>query len=183
MREIEVKLKARDLEALQKKLEARGCALSAPIRQHDVIYSRAGSTVEWEESKQGHIVMRVRRMDNKAEFNLKEQRSSEMDNIEYETEVKNPEAMEKILSVLGYAPQVEVEKIRRKGKLGEYEICLDQVKELGNFVEIEKLTDDEANPDNVREELFGVLEDLGLSRSDEEKRGYDTQMYQLRHHK
>lgn len=31
----------------------------------------------------------------------------------------------------------------------------------------------------VREELFKELESLGLSRTDEETRGYDTQIYQL----
>jgi adenylate cyclase class IV len=47
-------------------------------------------------------------------------------------------------------------------------------------VEIEKLTNDDANPEEVREELFNELESLGLSREDEETRGYDTQIYQLR---
>ena len=102
-----------------------------------------------------------------------------MDNLECETEIDDPEAMVHILQTLGWFPVVEVKKIRRKGKLGEYEICLDEVEELGNYVELEKMTADDANPDEVHEELFKVLGDLGLSRTDEETRGYDTQIYQL----
>jgi adenylate cyclase class 2 len=72
---------------------------------------------------------------------------------------------------------VEVRKIRRKGKLREYEICLDQVEQLGTFVELEKLTDDDVNAEKVREELFNELESLGLSRGAEVTQGYDTQIY------
>lgn len=180
MREIEIKLRVKDFKDLEERLREHGCTLSSPIRQEDVIYSKAGSTNEWEVSKEGQIVMRIRRENNRAEFNLKEQRTNEMDNLEYETAVDDPEAVRQILARLGFEPQVEVKKNRRKGKLGEYEICLDTVDELGNFVELEKLAPEDADPDAVREALFKTLESLGLSREDEETRGYDTQMYFLR---
>lgn len=180
MREIEIKIKVKDLEEVQRRLEERGCIFSDPISQRDVVYSKGGSTEEWQSSKEGDIIMRIRYLEGRAEFNLKQQRSSEMDNIEYETEVKDPESMHKILVTLGYAPEVEVKKMRRKGKLGEYEICLDEVEKIGSYIEIEKLTSDDADPEEVKEELFQVLESIGLSRSDEETRGYDTQIFQLR---
>ena len=41
------------------------------------------------------------------------------------------------------------------------------------------MAEDKADAEEVREELFKVLESFGLSRSDEELRGYDTQIYQL----
>lgn len=180
MREIEVKLKVDNLQDLEQKLLEKGCHLSEPIHQQDFIYSQKGSTEEWEHSKTGHKVMRIRRQDGIGIFNMKQQRSSEMDNIEIETKVDDPDAIHKILSILGYEPQVEVNKIRRKGKLGEYEICLDEVKGLGAFVELEKLTSDDAEPGAVKEELLQALESLGLSRASEETRGYDTQIYFLK---
>lgn len=181
MREIEIKLKVSNLAEIAQKLEQAGCKLSAPIRQHDVVYSRGGTNEEFVSATEGDIIMRIRRLDGIAEFNLKQQKSNEMDNLEYETEVKNPEAVHSILLALGYQPSVEVKKMRRKGKLGEYEICLDEVEQLGSFVELEKLTRDDAGPNEAREELFKVLEHFGFSRADEETRGYDTQMYQISH--
>ena len=181
MREIEIKLRVGDLGTVEQKLKERGCVLSAPIRQEDVIYSRGGSTEEFEHAKEGDVIMRIRRMEGTAQFNLKQQRSSEMDNLEYETEVQDPEAIHAILLAIGYEPEVEVKKVRKKGKLGNDEICLDEVEKLGSFVELERLTSDDADPKKVREELFRALESLGLSRSDEETRGYDTQIYQLDH--
>lgn len=112
---------------------------------------------------------------------LKQQRSGEIDNIEYETEIQDPDATHKILFTLGYEPEVEVKKMRRKGKLGEYEICLDEVEELGSYIEVEKMTSDDADSRKVREELFGIAESLDLSRAAEETRGYDTQIYSLFH--
>lgn len=181
MREIEIKIKVENLEEINQQLKEKGCELSDPISQHDVIYSKGGSTEEWQSAKEGDIILRIRRMKDAAQFNLKQQRSGEMDNIEYETEIQDPEAMHKILLLLGYRPEVEVKKMRRKGKLGEYEICLDEVEKLGSYIEVEKLTSDDANPQKVREELFRVIESLGLSRKDEETKGYDTQIYFLSH--
>ncbi|MEK7660004.1 MAG: class IV adenylate cyclase [Patescibacteria group bacterium] len=180
MREIEIKLKVKNKAELQRQLEEKGCFLSDPISQHDVNYSKGGID-EWKNAKEGDIMPRIRYQKDFAEFNVKQQRSGEMDNTEHETKVSDPKAIHKILLLLGYQPEIEVTKIRRKGKLGEYEICLDEVEQLGSYVELEKLTDDNADPQVVREELFRVAESLGLSRSDEETRGYDTQIYYLSH--
>ena len=179
MREIEVKLRAGNLAEVEARLKERGCVLSEPIAQHDVIYSPKNSGEEFTSAKEGDIIIRIRHMKDKAQLNLKQQRSHELDNLEYETVVDDPEAMHKILETLGWKPVVEVKKLRRKGKLGEYEICLDEVEKLGTFVELEKLTDDSANPAEVEEELFKELESLGLSRAQKETRGYDTQIYHL----
>ena len=118
MREIEIKLRVKSLENIEKRLVEQGCVLSEPIHQHDVIYSKVGNSEVWKSAKEGDFVLRIRHLKDSAEFNLKQQKSSEMDNLEYETEVKNPEAIHQILLILGYNPEVEVKKIRRKGKCG-----------------------------------------------------------------
>jgi len=180
MCEIEVKLKVKNLQELEKKLVARGCILSTPIHQHDTVYSKNGNVSIWEGLKEECIVLRIRRDGKGALFTLKQQRTHELDNVEYETCVDNPEALHSALLLLGFTPGVEVRKVRRKGKLDNDEICLDEVEGLGGFIELERLADDDANPENVAEDLYQKLESLGLSRRDEEKRGYDTQIFQLR---
>jgi adenylate cyclase class 2 len=179
MREIEIKLKAKNFENLEKSLNDKGVFLSQPVTQQDVIYTLNNSTKEFDVAEENDVVIRIRYLKDRAILTLKKQCSSESDNLEYETEVKEPEQIHGILLTLGWKPIIEVNKVRRKGRLEEYEICLDQVEKLGNFVELEKLAADDANPEQIREELFRELERLGLSRNDEETRGYDTQMYQL----
>ena len=179
MREIEIKLRVDNLEELEKKLTDSGLVISKEIAQHDVIYSNTKDTHSFVESYEGCIILRIRKENGVSIINLKKQRSYEMDNIEYETEVKDGEAIHNILLLLGWTPEVEVKKVRKKGKLKEYEICLDRVEKLGDFVELEKLTDENADPEKVREELFKELEKFGLTKDQEETKGYDTQIYQL----
>lgn len=179
MREIEIKLRVNNLKELEKKLTEKGLVISKEISQHDVIYSNNGVEI-FNSMKEGDNIIRIRRQDGEAILNLKQQKSGEMDNLEYETQVVDPEAMNEILLKLGWKPVVEVKKIRKRGKLGEYEICLDRVEQLGDFIELEKMTDNNADPEKVRDELFKELKKYGLSRNNEETKGYDTQIYQFK---
>ncbi len=181
MREIEIKVRARNLSEVEKKLLRDGCILSDEISQRDVVYSKDRSV--WRDSTKGDAVVRIRRTDKGAEFNFKKQCSNESDNIEYETGISDPEEMHNILLALGWQPQVEVVKVRQKGMLDKYEICLDKVEKLGTFVELEKLTKDDDDPKEVRKELFKVLSNYGFSPDDEEVRGYDTMIFLSEHSK
>jgi adenylate cyclase class 2 len=179
MREIEIKVKVKDFQNLEKKLKEKGCILSEPIFQHDTNYSLRGSRNEFQKSREGDVIVRIRREKERAELNLKQQKSGESDNIEYESEIKEPDAIHQMLLLLNWYPTVEVKKVRRKGKLGDCEVCLDQVGKLGDFMELEKLVSDNEDPEKIRDDLFIILESLGFSRRDEELRGYDTQIHQL----
>ncbi|MDE2172948.1 MAG: CYTH domain-containing protein, partial [Patescibacteria group bacterium] len=63
------------------------------------------------------------------------------------------------------------------------EICFDDFNKLGYFFEIERLTKEYVDVANVTEDLYRKIESLGLDRIDEEKRGYDIQMYAKHHSK
>lgn len=179
MREIEIKLKVNNLEELEKKLIESGLVISKEITQHDVIYSH-GSDPFTDRSKEGHTVIRIRKQDGVSILTLKCQKSGELDCLEYESEVKDSDQVHEMLRILGWKPEIEVKKIRNKGRLGEYEICLDKVEGLGTFIELEKLADDNVDPEPTREEMFKILEPFGLSKKDNVLHGYDTQIYQLK---
>ena len=46
--------------------------------------------------------------------------------------------MTSICEQLGFVLHVRVNKIRRKASFNGYEICLDEVEDLGSFIEVEK---------------------------------------------
>ncbi len=180
MREIEVKLKVNNLKELEDNLVNHGCVLSDPVVQRDVIYSYMGTKDEFRgKMKDGDIIFRIRYTSDSAILTLKKQRSYEMDNLEYETKVGSPEDMHNILMILNHIPAVEVTKSRRKGRFEGYEVCLDEVERLGSFVELEKLTNDDDDPELVIEDLLQKLEMLGLSRKDQVFTGYDSQIFAL----
>lgn len=179
MREIEIKFRVKNKELVLGKLQEADCLLSKPIFQHDIVYSKNGNTDVWVNSKQGDTVIRLRQEDNKTLLTLKQQQSQETDNLEHEVVVDNYQIMHEMLLLLGWKPVVEVIKIRRKGKIKEYEICLDEVEKLDSFLEIEKLTDDHADPEIIRREIFKIGHSLDLQKENEIKQGYDTQIYIL----
>ena len=181
MREIEIKLRANNLDAIEAQFKEKGWVFSDPIFQHDVVYSSMKNTKPYDQmEEEGYVAIRIRYQNNKATLTLKKQLSSEMDNLEYESIVENPKDVHEMLLVLGWKPEIEVKKTRKKAKMGEYELCLDRVENLGDYLEIEKLTEDNVDPVKVVAELYGILEPFGLSKKDEESRGYDTLMWQLK---
>jgi predicted adenylyl cyclase CyaB len=62
------------------------------------------------------------------------------------------------------------------GSLGSDVICLDEVRDLGTFIELEKITEGE-DPIKVQSELFAFLKSLGVREEDRVERGYDTLLY------
>ena len=177
MREIEIKLKVNDIDSLETKLKEAGCVFEDSITQQDVIYSSSVNAGSFDEAKEGHVAIRIRKEGEKAKLTLKQQKTGEMDNLEYESEIEDIVAIDKILSTLGWKPEVAVVKTRKQGKLGEYQVCLDGVEQLGNYIELEKIADEDSDPEKIRDELLKTLEPFGLTRSDEETKGYDTLIY------
>jgi adenylate cyclase class 2 len=91
---------------------------------------------------------------------------------EFETEIKDPEQLEKIFSVLDFKKLVTVEKERETYICNdEFEIVLDKVKDLGFFIEIEAIKDF-GSIENTREKLFEFAKNLGIDVSKTDKRGY-----------
>ena len=70
---------------------------------------------------------------------------------EIEIEVSDADSTRDILCALGYDKKLTVEKKRSLWRFGECEVALDQVKELGDFVEIEGPNEDKIN--NVQKSL------------------------------
>ena len=174
-KEIEVKARVSDLEVLAKKLENMGVVLSEPIIQNDQTFIDE-SYGSYDKFQPGRNILRIRENNGKFIFTLKQPQSNELDSFERETEVTDPKEFREALLLMGYKPAVEIHKVRRKAKYKDYEICLDDVKELGAFVEVEKITDNEA-ADKVQDELFNFLETLGVSKDNREIHGYDTLVY------
>lgn len=91
---------------------------------------------------------------------------------EYEVEIDNSETMDKIFHILDLEVIAVVDKTRTTySYLDKYEIALDEVKELGYFIEIEvkNYTD---TPINEYENLLKLTKELKLNLKHIDKRGY-----------
>lgn len=173
MREIEVKAKVKNIEQLITTLEAAGVKLSAPLKQHDVVWFEAGASLG---DMAGKNVVRIRtENDTKSIFTLK-QTIAHLDKLEHETIIENPVEMRTAIELMHYKLFTEITKTRRKTQIGDIEICIDDVNNLGTFIEAEKLCADDVDGDAVRNELWRLLEQFAISKKDEVTKGYDILM-------
>ena len=85
-----------------------------------------------------------------------------------------------IVKELGFVPFSDVSKTRQTGKLDDIEVCIDSVEGLGDFMELEQLADEDADPAVITDDLWRIMAELGVSRQDEVTDGYDILMKKLR---
>jgi adenylate cyclase class 2 len=102
------------------------------------------------------------------------------DNYEYETLIENELEVIKMLERLGYVRGVTINKKRRIAKHKDIELCIDEIDELGDFVEVEKLAEDDADVDKIQNTLWELLVSMGVKPADRVYKGYDTLMHQLK---
>ncbi len=122
-------------------------------------------------------IFRIRVQDGKQILTMKHHASSRSrDNHEFETVVEDSREIVKMLNRLGYTLGVRVFKERRIAHYHGLELCLDELDQLGSFVEVEKLAGDDADVDAIQGELWSLLASLGIDSEDRVHKGYDTLM-------
>jgi len=85
---------------------------------------------------------------------------------EFETAVSDRDALESILSGLGFEPAATVRKDRERYAIEEFTVTLDTVEDVGEFVEVETEVATEAEVEAAREGATRLLERLGLDPGD-----------------
>ena len=91
---------------------------------------------------------------------------------EFEVEINNPEILEQIFVNLGFVPVPGVEKIRKLYKLGDMTISLDEVKDVGEFIEVEIETASKNDYKAKRNLIFAQLKKWGIQKSQRERLSY-----------
>lgn len=175
MREIEIKVRVGDGNAARASLEAAGVELSAPKEQHDVVYCMPGDQHKENDPSVNWLRLRT---ENKTTVYLTLKRSvaGSLDSIEHETVVESETEMQAILKYQGYIVFSDLTKIRRSGHIGDLEVCFDEVPQLGTFIELERLVDEDADGSAIEASLLETLADMGISYEERVTRGYDELM-------
>lgn len=96
---------------------------------------------------------------------------------EYETKVEDLDQIKKILNVLNFKSIVTVDKLRKIWIYKDYEISVDSVKGLGDFVEIEYIGKEEkVDPKKITKEMINFLKDIGCGKIKRNYVGYPFQL-------
>lgn len=120
--------------------------------------------------------MRIRSSNNETLLTYKRAINEQGDRVEHELVIDSPEIAEKLLHELGYQKTVRVEKNRQEFTFDGVHILFDQVKDLGTFLEIEMLCQNETEIPKAEEKIFSIAAQLGVSRTDIELKKYDELM-------
>ncbi len=176
--EIEIQVKIENSQPLLALLE-KNADFNGEKQQKDEYFSPANrSFIEVRPIKEW---LRLRNSGGKFSLNYKnwhydeDGKSNYCD--EYETEIGDLVQLKKILGTLNFKPLVQVDKLRRIWTYKDYEIAVDSVKGLGDFVEIEYIgKDKEIEPKKVTEEMVEFLKKAGCGKIKRNYVGYPFQL-------
>lgn len=133
----------------------------------------------------GSKIMRVRDVLNpetgelqQSLMTLKVEGRTKLASDEYEFVVNDGNAARQMLTALGWQEVVTVDKIRLESKTEEYTICIDEVAKLGLFIELEILTEDDANAGYIQQQMHTFLKNLNID-GELWKIPYDTSIRNL----
>ena len=80
--------------------------------------------------------------------------------------------MKKILCNLGFEVLIVVDKVRNSWQYEEYEISIDSVKNLGDYIEIEYKGTENTNISDIIKNLNTILEKINADIGEEDHGGY-----------
>lgn len=167
--EVEIKIKINSLREIRGRLRNYG-KLVKSIKQIDEYYipchrdffAQKPFPVEW---------LRIRTNPDKTIFEYdksinKNAKGEQEYAEEYETEISQPDELRKILKFLDFKKVVTVDKKREIWNCGNLEICLDKVKNLGYFIELEAKGGFK-NPKEAKRGCYEFLNKLGIKATPE----------------
>ncbi len=166
--EIEAKIKVASLEPIEDKLKELDADFVQSVQQVDTYFMDTH-----EQLRKDDCGLRIRQEITEGQttarvaFKGPHTDSQFKSRPEYETDVGDAEIAEKIFELLGYHKGIVIEKKRGMWLLDSCEVCLDELPELGCFVEVE------GPNENV---ISSVLKKLNLQNEPHIPHGYASMM-------
>jgi len=175
---IEVEVKAwvkdrRTFEDLPRRIAQLGVLEEKSYTQRDIYFAHPSRNFLLTDE-----ALRIRIEDGKCEMTYKGPKIDKLSKtrVEITLKVDNCEKAIEFLRRLGFSEVMEVVKERRVFKVPykgrEVKVSLDEVKNLGTFIELECTVDNEEKIPHARDDLLSLLECLGISKEMTERRSY-----------
>jgi adenylate cyclase, class 2 len=139
VREVEVKYRVLDVDALVAELAGCGVDLGDCVVQDDQAYAPAGW--EYGEPRIGVPFARLRTVAGRHVFTVKRPAENVLSCEEHESTVADREEMHRALLAMGFRATQRIRKSRRSGSAfgGAVSVCVDVVDGLGVFLELERM--------------------------------------------
>lgn len=150
MLEIELKFRVKDFSDIEKRLDDMGIAPGNPVDEKNMVLDLMGGSL-----RKNDVLLRLRNTEKGTLLTVKKPLPATALKVRMEKEAildcSSEDALE-LLGLLGYGVVYRYDKIRRECRLGEAQVCLDELW-FGRFVEIEACSEDA---------LMDAIDRLGL---------------------
>ena len=183
MIEVEIKLKIKNIDTVKSDLITLGFTESDTLTETDTYFDNKNGDI-----RKSDNALRIRETINhttkeqfcQINFKGKKYDNKSMTRPEFETFVKDTNAITGIFNGLGYyAVAPKVVKLRRLFKSAELHACLDTVEGLGDYLELESVIEDESLKDIELRKINSILEKLGYSLNDTTTSSYLSSLQNL----
>ncbi|NQE53847.1 putative adenylate cyclase [ANME-1 cluster archaeon GoMg3.2] len=169
MIEVETKLKINNIEQMEERLKGLKGMYKGEKTELDLYFDHPNIQI----FRNGGA-LRVRDADGKYRLTYKGPKKDDETTSREEIEIGIESAREvrKILAELGFYVLCEVKKQRKTYLLGDLIVTLDDVEDLGEFIEVEGKASNDAEYMKKKKEIFMLLNDLKLSSEVISKKSY-----------
>ncbi len=169
MIEVEIKARVEDPKLIERLIITAGAVPVGIENQSDTYYN-----TPYRDFKKTDEALRIRTNDSEYFLTYKGPKLDKVSKTRKEFEVKLNDAniMGNMLSSLGYYPVATIVKKRKKYRICDISIALDDVRNLGNFIELEIMVKNPENYNEKVESIFKFMNKLGISRSSAVRESY-----------
>lgn len=185
MIEVEIKIKIKDANVIGKNLQKLGFSTGDFVKESDLYFDKQDHQI-----KNSDSALRIRSSknitlnQNTYFLTYKGPKLDQVSNTrkEVEIQIEDAEKCKEILNSLGYSLVYPVIKTRQYFHLDKITACLDQVENLGTFLEMEVIVPSEYEREKALEQLFTLLDKLGYQRESIVKTSYLSMLQLQREH-
>ena len=169
MIEVETKLKINNIEQMEERLKGLKCMYKGEKTELDLYFDHHDTQI----FRNGGA-LRVRDADGKYRLTYKGPKKDDETTSREEIEIgiESAREMQKILAELGFYVLCEVKKQRKTYLLRDLVITLDEVEDLGEFIEVEGKASNEEAYMKKKKEIFMLLNELELSSEKISQKSY-----------
>ncbi|MFA7169552.1 MAG: class IV adenylate cyclase [Candidatus Paceibacterota bacterium] len=177
MVEVEIRAKIDNPEEIKASLEKFGAKFIKSQKQVDRVFGHKQFLDENNMIIEGGLSARIRTIDNSSALEFKEI-SREKGGIEIVSNLSNANIGIEFLAKLGFEEAFTIAKTRDYYVYKNLEIAMDDVEQLGHFIEIEKMIGYNEDKNPARQECENLLKELGKNLTIE-KRKYGDLMQEI----
>ncbi len=168
--EVEVKAKVKNLSTLRRKLKAMRAQFGSVLNQKDWLFYHR-EAIKTKSQKSGDYLLRIRSENGKHFLAYKGLTERKGVWVEYEFGIDSPQEARRLIEAMGFGLALILEKKRIPGKLGKIVFCLDQIKGLGDFIEMEIITGKEKGKE-AQQKIMQIFSQLGIDKRNFVRIGY-----------